>query len=323
MAYLRVGLILAALWSALPAAQADSTYPPRPVRMLVGFAPGGTTDILARMAAARLSDFFHQQFVVDNRPGATGNIATEIVARAAPDGCTLLVVPASFAANVSLFPKVPYAPLRDFAPVGRIASVHNVLVAHPAVAFKTVPELIAYVRERPGKLTFGSAGSGSTSHLAIELLKTTAGPLNVLHVPYRGLGPAMLDLLANEVDVLFATTPTVLPHVRQNRLRPIAVASLRRAQGLPQVPTFSESGLPGFEAAAWNAVLAPAGTNYDVVTRLNLALVQTFSSADFRERLQALGAEPIAETPDDFRVYLRAEIDKWATVVKRTGARVE
>jgi tripartite-type tricarboxylate transporter receptor subunit TctC len=316
-------LALLAGAQALAQAVAQPTYPPRPVRILVGFPPGGGTDIIARLLAPGLSEFFRQQFIVDNRPGAAGNIAAELVATAPKDGCTLLLVAAAFASNVSLYARVPYDPLRDFAPITRVSATHNVFVVHPSVPVKSMKGLIALAQARPATLVFASAGNGSVSHLAVELLKTTVGGLNVLHVPYRGNGPAVLDLMAGEVHALVATLPASAPHIRSGRLRALAVAGLRRAGPLPEVPTMEQAGFPGYEAAAWNAVLAPAGTAYDVVTRLNLAIVKVAQSREVKERLVALGADVIGDTPDQFTAYLRGEIAKWAKVVKESGAKVD
>jgi tripartite-type tricarboxylate transporter receptor subunit TctC len=317
--------ILLAVWGAVHGeyAFAQSAYPPRPVRMLVGFAPGGTTDIIARLLAPELSEAFDRQFYVENRPGATGNIATELAAKAAPDGTTLLVVAASFASNVSLYSRSSYDPLRDFAPITRIAAVDNVLIVHPALPVKSVKELIDLAKRYPGEVTFASPGHGSTPHLALELLKMRAAPLNVLHVPYRGVGPAVFELVGGQVHALISPLPPAFAQIRAGRLRPLAVASLKRIKVLPEVPTFEEAGYPGFEATAWNAVLAPAGTSYDIITRLNLAIVQIARSRGFSARLEGLGADIIADTPDRFAVYLRAEMAKWARVVERTGARID
>ncbi|MBI4195572.1 MAG: tripartite tricarboxylate transporter substrate binding protein [Betaproteobacteria bacterium] len=317
IAVLACGAVLSSLACAQPA------YPARPVRMLVGFAPGGTTDIIARLMAPALSESFERQFYVENRPGATGNIATELAAKSPPDGTTLLVVSAAFSSSVSLYSKISYDPMRDFAPITRVAAVHNVLVVHPSVPAKSVRELIALARRYPGQLVFASPGHGSTPHLGLELLRTRVGGFNVLHVPYRGMAPAVLEVVGGQVDALLSTMPPAVIHVRNGRLRPIAVASVKRARALPHVPTFEESGIPGFEASAWNAVLAPAGTPYDVVTRLNLAVVGIARSREFRERLAGLGAEVIADTPDQFAAYLRVEIAKWAQVVRQSGTKLD
>ena len=318
-------LVLLAAYGAVHSsfAGAQPIYPSRPVRMLVGFAAGGTTDIIARLLAPALSEFFERQFYVENRPGATGNIATELAAKSPPDGGTLLVVAAAFSSNISLYSGAAYDPLRDFAPITRVAAVHNVLVVHPSIPAKSVNELITLARRYPGELVFASPGHGSTPHLALELLKMRAGGLNILHVPYRGMAPAVLELVGGQVHALVSTMPPAVWHIRSGRLRPLAVASLKRAAVLPHVPTFAEAGYPGFEAAAWNAVLAPAGTSYDIITRLNLAIVGIAKSREFRERLAALGAEVIGDTPDRFAAYLRAEVAKWAQVVKQSGAKLD
>jgi len=318
-------LILLAAGSMLlsPATLAQPTYPTRPVRMLVGFAPGGTTDIVARLLAPELSEFFKQQFYVDNRPGATGNIAADLAAKALPDGSTLIVVPAAFASNISVYAKIGYDPLRSFAPITRVAAVHNVLVIHPSVPAASLRELVTLAKRRPGELVFASPGHGSTPHLAMEMLRLRAGGLNVLHAAYRGMNPAVLEVLGGQVHAIISTLPPAIAHIRNGRLRPLAVASLKRSPGLPEVPTFDEAGYPGYEAAAWNAVLAPAGTPYDVLTRLNLAIVRIARTSVFRVRLARLGAEVIADTPDEFVAYLRVEIAKWAGVVKAAGVRIE
>ena len=302
---------------------AQQTYPPRSVRLLVGFPPAGSTDIIARLVAPGLSEFFRQQFVVDNRPGAGGSIAAELAARAAPDGCTLLVVPAAFASNVSLYAKLPYDPLRDFAPITRIAAIHNVLVVHPSVLVRSVKELVALARRNLGQLVFASAGNGSASHLAMEMFRITVGGPPMLHVPHRGMGPAVLDTVGGHVDALMSTVPAAIPHLRDKRLRALAVASAKRAAPLPDVPTFHEAGYPDFEAVGWNAVLATAGTPYDTITRLNLAFVQIARSPEVKARLATQGAEVIGDTPDEFAAYLRGEIAKWAQVVKMSGAKID
>ncbi|MDH3288015.1 MAG: tripartite tricarboxylate transporter substrate binding protein [Betaproteobacteria bacterium] len=305
------------------ATPAQPTYPTGPVRLLVGFSPGGTTDIIARLLTPELSAFFKQQFYVDNRPGATGNIAANLAAKASPDGSTLIVVPAAFASNISAYAKTGYDPLRDFAAITRVAAVHNVLVVHPSVPAASLAELVTLAKRRPGELVFASPGNGSTPHLAVEMLKLRAGGLNVLHVPYRGMNPAVLEVLGGHVHAIVSTLPPAIAHVRSRRLRPLAVASLKRAPALPDIPTFDEVGYPGYEASAWNAVLAPAGTPYDVLIRLNLAIVQIARTPQFRSRLARLGAEVIADTPEEFIAYLRVEIAKWAKVVKASGVKIE
>jgi tripartite-type tricarboxylate transporter receptor subunit TctC len=301
----------------------SQSYPSKPVRMVVGFPPGGSTDIMARLISPRLGETFKQQFVIDNRPGANSNIGAELAARAPADGYTLLVVSASFSTNVSLYPKMGYDPLRDFAGITRIAAVHNVLLVHPSLPVKMVKEFIALAKARPGQIVFASSGSGSTSHLAAELLKTSVGGLDTIHVPYKGVAPALVDLLSGQVHALVSTMPSATPHVKSGRVRALAVASAQRAPALPQVPTFDESGFRGFEASAWNAVLAPAGTPDEIIRRLNSAIVSIVRTPDISEKLAGQGAEPIGDSAEQFNRYLQAEVAKWAKVVKASGARLD
>jgi tripartite-type tricarboxylate transporter receptor subunit TctC len=299
------------------------SYPNRAVRMLVGFPPGGSTDIMARLISPGLTEHFKQQFVIDNRPGANSNIAAELAARAPADGYTLLVVSASFSTNVSFYPKMGYDPIRDFAPITRIAAVHNVLLVHPSLPVKTVKEFVALAKAKRGEIIFASSGSGSTSHLAAELLKTSVGGLDTVHVPYKGVAPALVDLISGQVHALVSTMPSATPHIKSGRVRALAVASPRRARTLPEIPTFQEAGFPGFEASAWNAVLAPAGTPDEIVRQLNAAIVTIVRTSDVSEKLVAQGAEPIGDTREAFGKYLRAEVAKWAQVVKASGAKLE
>ncbi|MDB5922140.1 MAG: hypothetical protein JWN13_1076 [Betaproteobacteria bacterium] len=299
------------------------TYPSKPVRMIVGFPPGGSTDIMARLISPGLIESFRQQFVIDNRPGANSNIAAELAARAPADGYTLLVVSASFSTNVSLYPKMGYDPIRDFTPITRIAAVHNVLLVHPSVPARTVKEFVALAKAKRGEIVFASSGSGSTSHLAAELLKTSVGGLDTVHVPYKGVAPALIDLISGQVHALVSTMPSATPHIKSGRVRALAVASAQRARTMPDIPTFQEAGFPGFEASAWNAALAPAGTPDEIVRRLNAAMVKIVHAADVSEKLAAQGAEPIGDSPEEFGKYLKAEVAKWAKVVKASGAKLD
>lgn len=319
----RLAMLFAILCTAtaVPAVAAE-VCAARSVRVLVGFPPGGATDFLVRLIAPALGESIHRPFVVENHPGAAGNIATDIAERARPDGCTLLAVSAAFASNVYLYSNSRYDPLINFAPVARIATVHNVLVVHPSLPLHTVAELVDYAKTRPGQLVFGT-GSGSTSHLAMELLRTRVGGFNVLEVPYKGVGPVVLDLLAGEVDAAVATAPAAVPHIRNGTLRALAVASLKRIESLPNVPTFEESGFPKFEVAAWNGIVAPAGVSYDKVVRLNLAVAGAVRLREVKERFATQGAEPIGDTPDEFRSYIRGEMAKWERVVRATGVRLD
>lgn len=302
---------------------AQTPYPSKTVRMVVGFPPGGSTDIMARLISPGLSEAFGQQFVVDNRPGANSNIGNEIAAKAAPDGYTLLVVSASFSTNVSLYPKMGYDPIRDFSPITQIAAVHNLMVVHPSLPAKTVKDVAALAKARPGQLVFASSGNGSTSHLAAELFKNSVGGLDVIHVPYKGVAPALVDMISGNSQVLISTMPSATPHIKSGRLRALAVASLKRAATFPQLPTFDESGFPGFEASAWNAVLAPAGTSREIIDRLNSAIVKIVQSPRARAQFTGQGAEPVGDSPEKFGVYLQAEVAKWAKVVKTSGAKLD
>lgn len=316
-------LLVAACALLAPLVALSQGYPSKPVRMIVGFPPGGSTDIMARLISPGLSETFKQQFVIDNRPGANSNIAAELAARAPADGYTLLVVSASFSTNVSLYPKMGYDPLRDFAPITRIAAVHNVLLVHPSLPVRTVKEFVALAKARRGELVFASSGSGSTSHLAAELLKTSVGGFHSVHVPYKGVAPALVDLISGQVQALVSTMPSATPHIKSGRVRPLAVASAQRAQTMPEVPTFQEAGFPGFEASAWNAVLAPAATPEEIIRRLNSAIVRIVHAPETREKLAAQGAESIGDNPEQFGRYLHAEVAKWAKVVKASGAKLD
>jgi tripartite-type tricarboxylate transporter receptor subunit TctC len=311
---------LSLFWCASPLAQ---NYPSKSVRMLVGFPPGGSTDIMARLIQPGLAEAFKQQFVIDNRPGANSNIAAELAARSPADGHTLLVVSASFSTNVSLYPKMGYHPLKDFTPITRIAAVHNVLVVHPSLPVKDVRGFVSLAKARPGQLIFASSGSGSTSHLSAELLKIAAGGMETVHVPYKGVAPALFDLVSGQTQALVSTLPSATPHINSGRIRALAVASAQRARSLPDTPTFQESGYPGFEASAWNAVLAPAGTPDEIVRNLNAVIAKSVNSPDLVEKLAAQGAEAIGDSPASFARYLQAEVEKWAKVVRTSGAKLE
>jgi tripartite-type tricarboxylate transporter receptor subunit TctC len=251
--------------------------------------------------------------------GNNGNVAALLVAKSRADGYTLLFATPALATNAGIYAGLAYHPLRDFVAVARVANVHELLVVPTAKRVRTLADFIAYVRSNPARTVLASIGTASYSHLAAELFKQRAGPLNTLHVPYKESAPALIDLLAGEVDALFATMPRVYGHVKSGRVRALAIASLKRAQALPNVPTFDESGVPGFEAVVWNAVVAPAGTPSDTVVRLNLGIAHAVADPATREKLIALGAEPVTDTPEQFTKYLRAEVEKWAAVAQRAG----
>ena len=298
------------------------SYPARPIRMIVAYPPGGGTDIVGRMMGQKLGENLGQTVVVDNRGGATGNIGTEIAARATADGYTLLMGNvAPNAINVSLFKKLPFDPVKDFAPVSLVAVTPNILVVQPSSPVKTVKDLIALAKSKPGTLNFPSAGVGSSSHLAGEMLKSMAG-IDMVHVPYKGGGPALVALLSGQVQLMFATLPAAMPHVKSGKLRPVAVTTSHRSQALPELPTIAESGVPGYEAATWYGLLAPAGTPKAIVDRLHAEIVKILAT-DTRQRLAAQGFEPAGTTPAEFAGYIKSEIVKWGKVIKDAGIRPE
>ena len=298
-------------------------WPTKPIRMILPFPPGGTTDILGRVAAQKLSEALGQQVVPDNRPGAAGNIGTEFVAKAPPDGYTLVTAPGStLTIHPSLYSKLGFDPLRDFAPVTILAAVPNALVVHPSLPVRNVKDLIALAKAKPGQLNYASTGAGQSTHLSMELFKTMAR-VNIVHVPYKGSAPAVTDLLGGHVLLMFDNMPSALPHVKAGKLRAVAVSTLKRSPVAPDIPTVAESGLPGFEVSVWFGVLAPAKTPQPVVERLNQILVKALHTAEVRERLSTQGAEPIANTPDQFTQQMKHDIAKWAKVVKDADIKLD
>jgi tripartite-type tricarboxylate transporter receptor subunit TctC len=299
------------------------SYPSRPIRLVVPFPAGGTTDILAREAAQKLTEALGQAVVVDNRPGAAGNIGSDLVAKSAPDGYTLLMgTVGTHAINPSLYSKMPYDHVKDFAPVVLVAGVPNVLVVNPTLPVNSVADLIKLAKDKPGQINFASSGSGTSIHLSGELFKTMAG-VDMTHVPYKGSSPALTDLIGGQVQIMFDNLPSALPQIKGGRLRAIAVTSLKRAPVLPDIPTINESGLPGFEASSWFGVLAPAGTPAAIVARINTEVNKWLQSADAREKLLGQGAEAAGGSPEQFANHIRAESAKWAKVVKASGAKVD
>lgn len=319
---LQCAALLAALALTAAGAAAQS-YPTKPIRLVVPFPPGGTTDILAREVGQRLSASLGQPVVIDNRPGAAGNIGSELVAKSAPDGYTLLMCTVStHAINPNLYAKLPYDHVADFAPVVLVASVPNVLEVTPSLPVNTVADLIKLAKEKPGQINFASSGSGTSIHLSGELFKTMAG-VDMTHVPYKGSAPALTDLIGGQVQVMFDNLPSSLPQIKAGKLRAIAVTSAQRAPALPNVPTIAESGLPGFEATSWFGVVAPAGTPPAIVARLNADVNQWLQTPEAKEKLLAQGAAAAGGSPEQFAAYIRAETEKWAKVVKASGAKVD
>jgi tripartite-type tricarboxylate transporter receptor subunit TctC len=298
-------------------------YPAKPIRMLVGGATGGGVDITARIIGAKLTESLKQQCIVENRPGASGNIASELVAKAPADGYTLLMgTIAPLAINPSLYSTLPFDPVRDFAPVSRAADSTNVLVIHPALPAKSVKELIAIAKARPGQLLYGSAQTGSAGHLAGELFNSAAN-VKTVHVPYKGGAPAMVDLMSGQLQMIFATIITAAPQVTSGRIRALAVTTARRSPVMPHIPTMDEAGLRGFEVNNWYGVVAPAKTPADVIRTLNRAIVQALEAADVKEVMLKQGLEPAPSTPEAFGAYIRSEIAKWRKVVQASGAKAD
>jgi len=315
-------LVLAAAALAAPLAFAQ-TFPAKPIRLIVPFPAGGATDIVARLVAQKLGDAVGQQVIVDNRGGAAGTIGSDLAAKSPPDGYTILIGTSStHAIAQSLYAKLPYDSIRDFTPVIGIATATIVLSMHPSVPAKTVRELIVLAKAKPDALSFASSGSGGVSHLVGEMFKAQAG-VQMLHIPYKGDAPALADLVGGQVSLEFGTALSFLPYIQAGRLKALAVTSLKRSQVMPDVPTVAESGLKGFEALQWFGVFAPTGTRAEVVTRLNTEIVKILQTADMRERLTKLASEVMADTSEQFAAFQKAEIAKWARVVKDSGARID
>ena len=298
-------------------------FPSRPLRLVVGFPPGGGADGAARAVAQKLNDVFGQPVVVDNRAGAGGNVAADIVAHGVPDGHTLLVTsPGPVVINPSLYASLPYDPVKELAPVTLIAAGANVLVVHPAVAANSVQQLIALARSKPDSLNYASSGIGTIPHLSGELFRIAA-KLPVVHVAYKGAGAAVIDVMAGRADYILVSVPSVLTQIRAKRLRALAVTTLKRATALPELPTIDESGLPGYESIAWWGVMAPAGVARPIIGKLNVAIVKSLNAAETKERLAAEGAEVAGNTPVEFATFLKRETAKWAKVIQTSGIKIE
>ena len=302
-----------------PALGAADTYPVKPVRFVITFPPGGPTDTIVRLIGQRLTDAWGHPMILDNRGGAGGIVGTEIVARAAPDGYSFLVGTAGgMTINPALQPKLPYDPFRDFAPVGMLVNNPQILVAHPAVPAKTLKELVALAKAKAGQLNFASAGTGTATHLGLELLKITGG-FDAVHVPYKGGAPAVTDLIGGQVHLLWVSIPSVLPHVKAGRLRALAVSTAKRSASAPDVPTVAESGYPGFEYSNWNALFAPAKTPTAIVTKVNAAIVKILGEAEIAQKLSSQGADPAPGSPEDLARYMRTDFERWKKVIRNAG----
>jgi tripartite-type tricarboxylate transporter receptor subunit TctC len=314
--------LVAALLLLVPCLAFTQPYPSRAVRIIVPYPPGGATDVMARVIAQKLNEAWQQPVVVENKAGASGSVGSEMVARSAADGYTLLQQGTQHAINLSLYKKLPYDTLRDFAAVAYVASAPFLLVVHPSVPATSVGELIAHIKSRPGGLNYGSSGVGGGAHLAGEIFKTSAG-VQLTHIPYKGGAPALADLLGGQVPIVFDPIPTSMGHVRSGRLRALAITSAKRSALMPELPTVAESGLPGFDVSAWFGLYAPAATPRDVVVKLNADVNRVLQLAEVKEKFAALGAESMPMDTDQFALHLRAEIAKFAKAIRDSGATAE
>ena len=319
-----LGSLVAAFALACSGAQAEERYPSRPVRIVVSFSAGGPTDTVARVMGAKMAELLGQQVLVENKAGAGGNIGADVVAKAPPDGYTLLMATVStHAINPGLYKKMPYDPVRDFAPIGQVGVTPTLLGVHPSVPATDVKSLVALVKASPGKYTYGSSGLGSILHLCGEQLKALAGGLNIVHVPYRGSAPMMGDLIAGQISMAFDATPTALPQAQSGAIRAIGAGMAARMRALPDLPTLQEQGLRGFECYTWNAILAPAGTPSPIVAQLNDAMNKALADPAVFKRLQEVGIDPTpGSTPQQTAEFIKAELAKWSPIIKASGAEV-
>ncbi|HUR57918.1 MAG TPA: tripartite tricarboxylate transporter substrate binding protein [Opitutaceae bacterium] len=304
------------------AAQSAASYPARPIRWLVGYTPGGTADMLARAVGQKLTEAWGQSVIVENRPGAGTNIATEIGAKSPPDGYTLFMPTVANAINPTLYPKLNFDLMKDFIHISNFANVPGIVVVHPSVPARNVKELIALAKARPGELRHGSTGIGSPHHLAGEIFKTMAG-VKMIHVPYKGASPALNDVIAGHIEIYFGAMVSTLPHVKSQRLRALGVTTLKRVAAVPDIPTISEQGLKGFETGSWFGMSVPTGTPRDIVAKLHGESVRILALPELRNRMTAEGAEFVADTPEHFTAFLRSEIEKWGKAVRASGAKVD
>ena len=311
--------ILALIFAATASAQ---SFPTKPIKIIVPFPAGGTVDFFARVISTKLSEALGQSVLVENRAGAGGNIAAEAVAKAAPDGYTLLMGSEIIAINTSLYSKIGYDPVKDLAPITLVGTVPNILIVHPSLPVNSVNDLIALAKKTPGKISFASTGQGTSTHLSSELFKLMAN-VDMLHVPYKGGPPAIADLISGQVNMMFINMPTGITHVRSGKAKIIAVSSIKRVSQLPDVPTVDQAGVKGFETSAWSGLYAPAGTPADIINRLNAEVVKILKQPSVREQLMAQGAEPVGDTPEEFSRFTLAEISKWAKIIKISGAKVD
>jgi tripartite-type tricarboxylate transporter receptor subunit TctC len=301
---------------------ANAAWPDRPIHIVLGFAPGGGSDILLRTITPALSEALGQPIVVDNRPGAGGNIAMQVVAQAAPDGYTLLMGTPGLATNPSLYPNLGFDPLRDFAPVALVGSVQNVLIVRPTLPVNSVAELVAYAKAHPGKLNYASPGAGTSLHLAGELFKASTG-VKIEHVAYKGGAQALNDVVSGQVDLMFNVLPSALPQIKAGTVRALAVTGTTRAATLADRPTMIEAGVPGYTAVTWNGILAPAGTPHDVIARLNEALLRVLRTPEMGQRFAAIGQDVLVSSPEEFAGFLREETLKWRRIIESAGVKLQ
>lgn len=317
-------LIWALVLSVLPFAahSQDAAYPVKPIRILVGYAPGGATDIVARSVAIKMQETLGQPVIVENRAGASSNIASEFVARSTPDGYTLLLGTIANATNMTAYKNMGYDTMRDFVHITQFMTAPSVLTTHPSVPAKNLKELIAVAKQNPGKLAFSSSGNGGSPHLAGEMLKMRAN-IDLIHVPYKGAAPAIADLLSGQVQMSFQTALSAIPHLKSGKLNVIAVASKKRMSTLPNVPTMAEAGLSDFEVSSWNGLFAPAKTPPHIVAALYNAASKALQTQDIKDKMEAQGAEPVGSNPEEFKAFVKAEIDKWEQVIVKSGAKFD
>lgn len=315
-------VVLVLGWFAAASSSLADVYPTRPIRLVVGYSAGGATDQIARLMGQKLSEALGQPVVIENRPGAGASIASEVVAKAAPDGYTIFMSTIANTINTSLYPALPFDFARDFAPITLVATIPNVLVVNPGVPAKDLKEFIALAKSKPGEINFASSGSGSSIHLSGELFNLVAG-VKLVHVPYKGSAPAMTDLLGGQVQSMFDNMPSALPHIKAGKLRALGLTSAVRSAAAPNIPTLAEAGLPGCEIISWFALSAPAKTPKEIIARLNLEATKALRLADVKEKLAAMGAEPAPGTPEALAALIKTETAKWAQVVKQSGARVD
>ena len=313
--------VLGAIGSGAALAQTAATYPAKPVRFIAPFPPGGSTDLLGRLVAIKLTEAWGQQVTVENRGGAGGTIGVELAARAAPDGYTIVMGHVgTFGFNPTLYPKLPYDAIRDFAPITVLATVPNGMAVHPSLPVKTARDFVALAKAKPGELLYASGGSGSASHLAGEYFKLLT-KIDMVHVPYKGTGPAMISMISGQTTMTITGMVALMPHVKSNRLKLLGVATMKRLSIMPDIPTINESGVPGYDANQWYGVLTQAAVPRDIIAKLHADFVKVLARPDVKERLAADGAEPVANTPEQFAAHIKAEIARWAPVVKASGAK--